>query len=59
MSDTHLSDISFSHLHLPESLARGIADADAVCSRLKQGLSQVQMGARSESPDSVFERLGG
>ena len=27
MSDTHLSDISFSHLHLPESLARGIADA--------------------------------
>ena len=27
MSDTHLSDISFTHLHLPESLARGIADA--------------------------------
>jgi ATP-dependent RNA helicase RhlB len=27
MSDNHLSDISFSHLHLPESLARGIADA--------------------------------
>src|SRR5512137_2000392 len=27
MSDTHLSDISFSHLHLPEVLARGIADA--------------------------------
>src|SRR6187401_1496807 len=27
MSDTHLSDISFSHLHLPEPLARGIADA--------------------------------
>ena len=45
---------------LPKELTtRGIADADAVCSRLKQGLSQVQMGARSESPDSVFERLGG
>jgi ATP-dependent RNA helicase RhlB len=27
MSDTHLTDISFTHLHLPESLARGIADA--------------------------------
>jgi len=27
MSDTHLSDISFTHLHLPEALARGIADA--------------------------------
>jgi ATP-dependent RNA helicase RhlB len=27
MSDTHLSDISFTHLHLPEPLARGIADA--------------------------------
>jgi ATP-dependent RNA helicase RhlB len=27
MSDTHLSDISFTQLHLPESLARGIADA--------------------------------
>ena len=27
MSDNHLSDISFTHLHLPESLARGIADA--------------------------------
>jgi len=27
MSDTHLSDISFTNLHLPESLARGIADA--------------------------------
>ena len=25
MSDTHLSDISFTNLHLPESLARGIA----------------------------------
>lgn len=27
MSDTHLSDVSFTHLHLPEPLARGIADA--------------------------------
>jgi ATP-dependent RNA helicase RhlB len=27
MSDTHLTDVSFTHLHLPESLARGIADA--------------------------------
>jgi ATP-dependent RNA helicase RhlB len=27
MSDTHLSDISFTHLHLPDVLARGIADA--------------------------------
>ncbi|HEX5650282.1 MAG TPA: DEAD/DEAH box helicase [Steroidobacteraceae bacterium] len=27
MSDTHLSEISFTQLHLPEALARGIADA--------------------------------
>jgi ATP-dependent RNA helicase RhlB len=27
MSDTHLTDVSFTHLNLPESLARGIADA--------------------------------
>src|SRR5512146_2060351 len=27
MSDTHLTDISFTPLHLPEPLARGIADA--------------------------------
>ena len=27
MSDTHLSDISFTQLHLPDALARGIADA--------------------------------
>jgi len=27
MSDTHLTDVSFTHLHLPETLARGIADA--------------------------------
>jgi ATP-dependent RNA helicase RhlB len=27
MSDTHLSEVSFTHLHLPEPLARGIADA--------------------------------
>ena len=27
MSDTHLTDVSFTHLHLPEPLARGIADA--------------------------------
>jgi ATP-dependent RNA helicase RhlB len=27
MSDTHLSEVSFTQLHLPEPLARGIADA--------------------------------
>ncbi len=27
MADAHLTDVSFSNLHLPESLARGIADA--------------------------------
>ena len=26
MSDAHLTDVSFSNLHLPESLARGVAD---------------------------------
>jgi ATP-dependent RNA helicase RhlB len=27
MSDTHLTDVSFTNLHLPDALARGIADA--------------------------------
>jgi len=27
MSETHLTDVSFTNLHLPDSLARGIADA--------------------------------
>ncbi len=27
MADAHLTDVSFTNLHLPESLARGIADA--------------------------------
>ena len=27
MSDAHLTDVSFTNLHLPDSLARGIADA--------------------------------
>ncbi|RPI15419.1 MAG: DEAD/DEAH box helicase [Lysobacterales bacterium] len=27
MADAHLTDVSFTHLHLPDTLARGIADA--------------------------------
>jgi len=27
MSDTHLTEVAFTNLHLPEALARGIADA--------------------------------
>src|SRR4029077_7540285 len=27
MSDNHLTDVSFTNLHLPDALARGIADA--------------------------------
>jgi len=27
MSEAHLTDVSFTNLNLPESLARGIADA--------------------------------
>src|SRR5688572_32825924 len=27
MSDAHLTDVSFTNLHLPDTLARGIADA--------------------------------
>lgn len=47
---------------LPGELTnRGVADAAAVCARLRQGLAGLgdEGGAAAETPDAVFARLGG
>lgn len=46
---------------LPEELAaRGVPDPVALCDRLRVGLKEARVaGARSESPEAVFARLGG
>lgn len=46
---------------LPEELgSRGVENSEAVCSTLSTGLSRLQVDASpSESPDEVFQRLGG
>lgn len=45
---------------LPGELqARGVGDADRVCARLAEGVVRVQSERGPESPDAVFERLGG
>ncbi|MFK7896023.1 MAG: hypothetical protein AB8G23_09325 [Myxococcota bacterium] len=41
-----------------ELVARGIADADSLCSRLSLGVSSVASGDQADSPDAVFSRLG-
>lgn len=45
---------------LPKELAtRGIEGGEAMCSRIKQGLSSLAPGKPAETPDAVFRRLGG
>jgi hypothetical protein len=45
---------------LPNELAaRGIADAESICERLRSKLAQVQDSASAETPEAVFARLGG
>ncbi len=45
---------------LPNELAsRGVADAEPICERLCSGLSEIQDSAGTETPDTVFARLGG
>jgi hypothetical protein len=45
---------------LPGELeSRGIEDAAALCARIKSGLSSVSAGDQVETPDAVFQRLGG
>ncbi len=42
-----------------ELIARGVDDAEAICGRLAAGVGSVSAGDDAESPDEVFERLGG
>ena len=45
---------------LPTELgSRGIDGADEVCQGILSGLSRVERGPLSETPDAVFKRLGG
>jgi PleD family two-component response regulator len=45
---------------LPHELAaRGVADAESICERLRSGLSAIQDSVRTETPEAVFARLGG
>ena len=45
---------------LPKELAaRGVADAESVCERLRSGLSEIQESASTDTPEAVFARLGG
>ncbi|MCG8592006.1 MAG: hypothetical protein MJE66_22140 [Proteobacteria bacterium] len=45
---------------LPAELsARGIDSGDSVCGTIKSGLATVDAGDVGETPDAVFERLGG
>jgi hypothetical protein len=45
---------------LPTELkARGIADPSSVCKKISAGLSSVATGDVGDTPDAVFQRLGG
>jgi hypothetical protein len=45
---------------LPTELgSRGIDGAEEVCQAILAGLSKVERGPVSETPDAVFKRLGG
>lgn len=42
-----------------ERIARGVDNAEGVCSGLALGVARVSRGAGVESPDEVFKRIGG
>ena len=45
---------------LPAELAsRGIADPDALCATIARALEGLASGPSAESPEAVFQRLGG
>lgn len=45
---------------LPAELAsRGVEGGDALCARIRSGLSSVASAAAVDTPDAVFQRLGG
>jgi len=45
---------------LPNELnARGVEGGDALCARIRTGLAGVAATAQVDTPDAVFQRLGG
>ena len=48
-----------SQRRLAEHAARGVADAESICERLRRGLSAIQDSVSTETPEAVFARLGG
>jgi len=45
---------------LPDELrSRGIDDVDGTCRSLQSGLARLDVEASAETPDAVFQRLGG
>lgn len=42
-----------------ELVARGVDDAEAICAGIVRGLSGLDAGAGAETPEAVFQRLGG
>lgn len=45
---------------LPTELTtRGVDGGEAVCGQVREGLAGVNVSATAETPDAVFQRLGG
>jgi hypothetical protein len=45
---------------LPAELsARGVDGYEGLCATIRSGLASLAPGSRSDTPDAVFERLGG
>jgi hypothetical protein len=42
-----------------ELVARGVADAESICERLRLALSAIRDSASADTPEAVFARLGG
>lgn len=45
---------------LPQELgARGVEDGEGVCARIRSALGSLGAGSAGDTPDAVFQRLGG
>ena len=45
---------------LPSALrARSVEGADALCEQIARGLTSLASGAQTDTPDAIFQRLGG
>lgn len=42
-----------------ELVSRGVENGEALCEALAQGLSGLATGTGAETPDAIFQRLGG